>query len=157
MAKMTRWHYCTGCILMLLTGAFVFMWFDTTPPYEFDTDGSYVIPHKAEEGMQIRVVWKIKKFNRFCPGTNVRQLFDPVTKVKLAIYDPVPVAARSELNEDKFLVRTFLLPRELMPGTVGYRSTQSFICNPLQHIRPLVVTTPDLFFEVAENARSRNQ
>lgn len=152
MAKMTKWHYCIGVVLMALTGALVFMWFDTTPPYEFDADKSYVIPQKAEEGMQIRVVWKVKKLNRFCPGTNLRTLFDPVTKVKLAIYDPVPVAARFELGEDSFLIRTFLLPKELIPGKVGYRATQSYVCNPLQHFWPLVVTTPDLFFEIVEHA-----
>lgn len=152
MTRMKRGHYCIGVVLMIITGTLAFMWFDTTPPYEFDAGQSYVVPNKAEEGMQIRVVWKVKKLNRFCPGTNLRTLFDPVTKVKLAIYDPVPVAARFELGEDSFLVRTFLLPKELMAGKVGYRATQIYVCNPLQHIWPLVVTTPDLFFEVIEHA-----
>ena len=138
---------------MFLTGAFVFAWFDTTPPYEFDVENSYILPYRAEEGMQIRVVWKIKKLNRYCPGTNTRQLFDPVTKVKLAIYDPVEVASRYEVdNTQTYLIRTFLLPKELLPGKIGYRATQSYVCNPLQHFRPLVVTTPDLFFEVVEHA-----
>lgn len=141
--------------MMFITAAVVFMWFDTTPPYVFDVSQSYIVPNRAEEGMQIRVVWKVKKLNRFCPGTNTRVLFDPVTKARIAIYDPVAVASPYELDDNTELIRTFLLPRQMETGKVGYRASQAYNCNWLQHFFPLIVVTPDLFFEVIPEHASR--
>lgn len=150
MIKMTWWQIATGSVLMLITAALVFMWFDTTKPYEFDMRESKIVPEKAAGGTQVRVDWKIKKINRFCGGVNVRILFDPRTKARLAIYDPVPVALPYELDHSDHLVRTFLLPTNIPPGRVGYRSHQFFSCNWLQKFWPLEVVTPDLFFEMVE-------
>lgn len=148
MLKMKPRHYAIGAVLMAVTGALVFMRFDTTPPYEFDASQSEVIPPRTEPGTQIVVRWKVKKVNRFCHGMNTRELFDAETKARIAVYDPVPVASPFELSENEHLVRTFTLPKIMPYGRIGYRATQQYICNPLQHIWPLVVTTPDLFFEV---------
>lgn len=135
-------------ILTFLTGATVYMWFDTTPPYVLDDKDSHVYPEVAESGMQIRVDWKIRKINRFCGGVNVRILFDARTGARLAIYDPVPVALPYELDRNERLIRTFLLPVRLPPGRVGYRAHQYFACNWLQNFWPLEVVTPDLFFDI---------
>lgn len=150
MLKMEWWHIVVGCLLMLLTGTLVFMWFDTTPPYVFDPEESVIIPEKAERGWQVRVDWKIVKINRFCGGINVRTLFDARTKARLAIYDPVAVAAPYELDNNDHLVRTFLLPSNIPPGKVGYRAHQFYSCNWLQKFWPFEVVTPDLFFEIVE-------
>jgi len=140
------WHIALGSSLMVGTGALVFMWFDTTPPFEFDASQSRVIPEVARSGTQIRVDWKVK-VHRLCPGSNVRELFDPVTKARLAYYDPVSTASDAALEgNDDHLIRTFLLPKRISPGPVGYRAHLTYRCNWLQRFFPLQITTPDLFF-----------
>jgi len=138
-----------GVVLMLVTAVLVYMWFDTTPPYVFDASGSEIIPKKVEAGMQIRVDWKVK-FNRICTGTNIRELFDPVTNARLAVYDPVPTASSAALERGNHLIRTFLLPRRLPPGPVGYRAHLVYKCNWLQNFFPIEMDTPDLFFELID-------
>jgi hypothetical protein len=142
-----------ACLLTFLTGAFVFMWFDTTPPYVFDPKESFIVPEKVESGTQVRVDWKIIKVNRFCGGINVRILFDPITKTRIAIYDPVPVALPYDLDNSNRLVRTFLLPARIPAGKIGYRAHQFFSCNWLQKFWPLEVVTPDLFFEIVDGGK----
>lgn len=132
---------------MAVTGSLVFMFFDTTPPYVFDASRSEVVPARAEPGTQITVRWKVAKRNRFCRGTNTRELLEADAKSRIAVYDPVPVASPFELGESDVLVRTFMLPKIMPYGPTIYRATQHYVCNPLQHIWPLVVTTPDLMFE----------
>ena len=139
-----------GIVLMVFAGAIVFMWFDTVPPFEFDASQSKIIPQIAESGMQIRVDWKVK-VNRLCPGSNTRELFDPITKVRLAIYDPVPTAANTALEGDNHLIRTFLLPRRIAKGPIGYRAHLFYRCNWLQQFFPLELDTPELFFELIDH------
>jgi len=150
-AELRWWHLLVGCALMGFTGSIAFMWFDTTPPYEFDASQSKIIPSEAEAGMQIRVDWKVK-VNRVCGGMNTRELFDPVTKVRIAIYDPIATASIEELEKgEQHLIRTFLLPRRMSKGPVGYRAHLQYKCNWLQNFFPIEVTTPDLFFELVDH------
>lgn len=144
-----RWQLTIGLVVSSLVGWVAFMAADNTPPYEYDAERSHIVPSKANDGDQITVMWKIKKVNRVCPGANKRVLFDPQTKVILAAYDPTPAAVSDSLR-DGYLNRTFLLPRSVLPpGVIGYRATICYECNPFQKIvRPLCVTTPELFFEV---------
>lgn len=145
-----RWFLIVGSVITFATAAVVFMWFDTTPPFEYDVKESQIVPQVAEGGMQIRVDWKVK-VNRVCPGTNVRELFDPVTKSRLAFYDPVPTASDSAIDDDGHLIRTFLLPRRISKGPVGYRAHLSYQCNWLQRFFPLELETPELFFELVDH------
>jgi len=141
MLKLQWWHII-GIGMMFLTASLVFMWFDTTLPYEFDASQSKITLSPAEGGgMQISVEWKAK-VNRVCPGTKTRELFDPTIRppVRLAIYDP-------ESTEDR-QVRTFKLPRRISAGLIGYRAHLSYKCNWLQRFFPLEYDTPDLFFEL---------
>ena len=149
--RLRWWHILFGIVLMCSTSALVFMWFDTTPPYEFDVSESSIIPSRAEPGMQIRVDWKVK-VNRICKGTNTRELFDPITKTRMAIYDPVLTASDSALEGDNHLIRTFLLPRRISPGPIGYRAHLLYKCNWLQNFFPIELDTPDLFFELVDHA-----
>jgi len=151
MKLVTRWwHLLLGSMLTFVTAVLVFMWFDTTPPYEFDASQSRIIPQTAESGMQIRVDWKVK-VNRICSGTNTRELFDPISGARLAIYDPVPTASDAALEEDNHLIRTFLLPRRISKGPMGYRAHLQYKCNWLQRFFPLEIDTPDLFFELIDH------
>lgn len=142
-----RWQMTIGVILCGLFAWAAFMAADTMPPYEYDVENSYIIPSKAHDGDQITVMWKLKKVNRLCPGSNSRILFDPKTRVQLATYDPTP-AAISDSIKDGYLNRTFLLPRALPDGEIGYRADVCYICNPLQRIFPLCISTPELYFRV---------
>lgn len=150
-AKMQWWHLLLGFALMILTASLVFMWFDTTPPFEFDASQSSISPPIAESGMQIIVDWKVK-VNRLCPGTNTRELFDPITKSRLSVYDPVPTASIVALEGDSHLIRTFLLPRRISSGPTGYRAHLVYKCNWLQRFFPIELDTPDLFFEIVDHA-----
>jgi len=148
---MRWWHFLIGFTLMWLTSVVVFMWFDTTPPYEFDVSQSLITPQRVESGMAIRVDWKVKVF-RICPGTNTRELFDPVTKTRLTIYDPIPTASENSLERgDQHLIRTFLLPRRISSGKVGYRAHLQYKCNWIQRFFPIELDTPDLFFEIVDH------
>ena len=129
-------------------GWLAFMMADNEPPYEYDAERSFIVPSKAHDGEQVTVMWKLKTVNRICPGSNRRVLFDPTTRVILASYDPTP-AAVSESIKDGYLNRTFLLPRALPAGLIGYRANVCYECNPFQRfIKPLCVATPELFFSV---------
>lgn len=131
-----------------LLGWIAFMAADNQPPYEYDVENSYIIPYYAKDGSQITVRWRLKNVNRICPGSNRRVLFDPITKVVIATYDPTP-AALSDSVKDGYLNRTFLLPQSLPEGRTGYRATVCYECNPFQkYVRALCITTPDIFFNV---------
>ncbi|HEX2558401.1 MAG TPA: hypothetical protein VHK86_08790, partial [Nitrososphaera sp.] len=131
-----------------LLGWIAFMAADNQPPYEYDAENSFIIPSVADDGDQIRVMWKITKVNRICPGSNRRVLFDPKTGAHIATYDPTP-AAFSDSLRDGYLNRAFQLPRQLPSGPIGYRATVCYECNPFQKfLKPLCVTTPDLFFTI---------
>lgn len=149
-AQTRYWHLLVGFAIMFATATLVFMWFDTTPPFEFDASQSKITPQVAEGGMQIRVDWKVK-VHRLCPGTNTRELFDPITKSRLAVYDPVPTASDQALEADDHLIRTFLLPRRIAKGPVGYRAHLVYKCNWLQRFFPIELDTPDLFFELIDH------
>jgi len=110
---------------------------DTTPPYIFHKEGSYIVPPQGQGGDEMTVMWKVTH-NRTCPGTVTRRLVDPVTDVVLAVYDPQPAALHGVKAGD-MLVKTFLLPRTLQSGMVGYQAQLSYTCNWLQ------VRFPDLF------------
>ncbi|HJS08960.1 hypothetical protein GGQ85_003550 [Nitrobacter vulgaris] len=135
-------------LIAFLAGSVVFMAFDTTPPYEYDENASFVVPSPANDGDQVTVKWRLKKVNRECPGIAQRVLFDPKTKIILANYDPIP-AATSESVRDGYLNRTFALPRGLPSGPIAYRAEVCYGCNPLQQfVKPLCVPTPNLIFAV---------
>lgn len=152
MFKMNALHILIGALLMFFTGYIVFMIFDTTPPYEYDVTQSKIVPHIVEGGVLVEVDWKISKFNRTCPGINIRVLFDPKSGARITVYDPVPTASRSDIKEnDSHLIRTFLVPMRISKGLVGYRAHQSYQCNWLQKFFPLEITTPDLFFEMIDH------
>ena len=152
-----RWvNVIIATLAGMLSAWIAFMAFDTTPPYEYDTENSTIVPDLvSDESQQITVQWKIKRVNRICPGANQRQLFDPKTGVILATYDATPAATSSSLK-DGYLNRTFSLPWAILPpGKIGYRATVAYQCNILQKFYPLIVTTPSLYFYVKQRDSSR--
>ena len=148
MTKVMKLCLTLSLIASSILGWLAFMAADNLPPYEYDAENSFIIPSIADDGDQIRVMLKIKKVNRICPGSNRRVLFDPVTKVHIATYDPTPAAISNSII-DGYLNRTFLLPKSLPSGPIGYRATVCYECNLLQKFfKPLCVITPDLFFAI---------
>lgn len=119
---------------------------DNQRPYTFDAAESYIIPTIANGNDQMIVAWKVR-VHRQCEGAVRRELFDPRTQVVLAVYDPQPAHRNSMLGEGYFN-KTFLLPRMIQPGRVGYRARLEYYCNPLQRIWPIRYVTPELFFTV---------
>jgi hypothetical protein len=88
------------------------------------------------------------RYNRTCAGLIRRQLFDPHTGVILADYDAVPAQAEPPGFTYGYLNKTFLLPRNIQTGWMGYRASLEYWCNPLQRIWPLRYVTPALNFKV---------
>lgn len=124
--------------------------FDNQHPYVFDAEHSVIIPSEAVGNDQMIVSWQVT-INRQCPGMIHRELFDPRTKVVLAIYDAQPAYKSEELKPGPGrLNRTFLLPRKMQTGQTGYRAKMEYWCNPLQRIWPIRYITPELLFEVKE-------
>jgi hypothetical protein len=120
---------------------------DNVRPYVFFPEESYIIPTAATGNDQMIVAWKVK-VNRQCDGLVRRELFDPRTKVVLSVYDAQP-AHVGDISEDHgYFNRTFLLPRSIQTGKIGYRARLEYYCNPLQRWWPIRYSTPDLFFEV---------
>ncbi len=150
--KMKWWQLLISLALCFITAALVFMWFDTTPPLEFDASQSRITTQNAENGMMgIRVDWKVK-VNRLCDGTHIKELFDPITKARLAVYLPEPASDRDAFKGDDHLIRTFLLPRRRFEnGLIGYRSHLLYRCNWLQDFFPIQIDSPDLFFELTDH------
>lgn len=121
---------------------------DNVRPYLFYVEESYILPTTASGNDQMIVSWKVK-VNRQCEGLVRRELFDPRPGgALLAIYDAQPAHKTTmPLGEGQFN-RTFLLPKQMQPGKVGYRARLEYWCNPLQRIWPIQYNTPELFFEV---------
>lgn len=139
-----------GILISLLLGTLAYMMADNQPPYTYDLEKSYIVPARAKDGDQIAVRWRLKNINRICPGSNRRMLFDPQTKVILAAYDPTPAAVADSIK-DGYLNRTFMLPKSMQSGRIGYRANVCYECNLYQkYVKPLCVMTPDLFFEIVE-------
>lgn len=139
---------CIGILLGCLFGWIAFMASDNLPPYVYDVERSKIIPDPALPGDQVIVMWKIKEINRTCPGVVRRMLFDPETRVMIATYDPSP-SSLAEGAKDQYLNISFALPKRMPVGKIGYRAQVWYHCNLYQeYIRPLVINTPELFFEI---------
>lgn len=123
---------------------------DNQRPYTFFADESYIIPNQATGNDQMIVAWKVR-VHRQCGGLIRRELFDPRTQVLLSIYDAQVAHSMSMPIGDGYLNRTFLLPRMIQNGRIGYRARLEYYCNPLQRWFPIKYSTPDLFFEVKGN------
>lgn len=141
--------FIISLIVAIIVGPLTYWAFDNRRPYEFIGDESFIIPAEAHGNDQMLVKWKVR-FNRLCPGLIRRQLYDPHTGVILAIYDPQPASPEPPPYREGYLNKTFLLPRNIQTGWIGYRSSLEMWCNPLQRIWPLRYDTPSLFFKVNE-------
>jgi hypothetical protein len=141
--------FVLSLIIAIIVGPISFWMLDNAHPYEFDADLSVIIPTEAHGNDQMIVKWKVH-YNRTCQGTIRRELFDPHTEVVLAVYDPQPAATEPPAFHDGYLNKTFLLPRKIQTGRVGYRAKLEFSCNPLQRIWPMRYNSPSLFFTVNE-------
>jgi len=100
--------------------------------------------------MRVHVDWKVKVI-RTCPGTHIKELFDPITKARIAVYESEPVSDAASFEGEDHLIRTFLLPRRSSKGLIGYRSHLFYSCNWLQKYIPFQYDSPDLFFELTEH------
>lgn len=136
-----------ACLVAVAAVLVTFWVLDYQRPYDFHGDGSFIIPAEASGNDQMLVKWRVT-LHRRCPGLVRRELFDPVTGVVLATYDPQP-ASPAQLDEG-FLNKTFMLPRMMQPGWVGYRSHLEYWCNPLQYWYPIRYDTPVLYFKVVK-------
>lgn len=135
-------------VSFFLIAPIAYMTADNAPPYVYDVKNSYVVPLRPRVQFQVTVHWALKRVNRVCPGFLVRYIIDADTMVKTT-YDAIPVADNVDANATE-LNRTFLLSPNITPGPKIYRAEGFYSCNPLQHIWPLRVVTPDLHFEVVE-------
>lgn len=150
-----------NCIL----GAFVAVWaMDTTPPYVWNDEDSFVTPDPAPDGGRITADWMLDA-RRLCPGVSQRTLRNGMTVIRDAKGEPIPYSGEIVASYDKQplgaitkygnqrLARTFVLPRGL-PPVVNYSSELCFKCNPLQYIpgMELCVKTPELQFRVVQAA-----
>jgi hypothetical protein len=118
---------------------------DTTPPYTYYPEKSYIVPLETQSGRQILVHWALM-VNRVCQGAITRFVVDQDTGVRVS-YDPAPAASTIELN-DRGLDRTFYLPPNVTPGKKWYYAEGEYACNLLQRFYPLRVRTPRLEFTV---------
>jgi hypothetical protein len=142
-----RFLFALAVTAMVVLSVTTYMLFDNTPPYVFIPEESRIVPSQASGGDFVTVKWKVH-VNRACKGNLRRILFDPKTKVFLATYDNEAVAVAVGQLQNGYLNKTFLLPRVIQKGPIGYRAELHYRCNVLQNFFPLNITTPDLFFEI---------
>lgn len=138
-------------LLAMIVGYFAM---DRTRPYEFIVEESSIVPPSGKGGDQITVVWAVKETRRAaCPGIVERKLVDPQTNAIIAAYEPSLAALNGE-PDGKFLRKTFLLPRGLQRGWIGYQADLTYTCNWLQVLFPgafaIRYKTPKLLFNVEE-------
>lgn len=140
--------FFVSCVVATALVPITYWALDNVRPYVFFPEESHIIPTNAVGNDQMIVSWKVR-VNRQCEGLVRRELFDPRPGgALLAIYDAQPAHKTSmPLGEGQFN-RTFLLPKQVTPGKVGYRARLEYWCNPLQRFWPIQYNTPDLFFEV---------
>lgn len=150
--KTFRIQVIAGIVLMLVAIPVAAMVFDTQEPVRFDVSGSGLLPIEVESGEQMIVMWKLTQPPRLgCTGDIRRILFDPRTRVQLAAYDRESVRTGESYSSDGYMRKTFLLPKVLPTGWVGYRSDLCYACNPLQKLisaARICYSTPELFFKV---------
>jgi hypothetical protein len=141
--------FALSVFVMLLLVPTTYWAIDKQPPYTFIQEGSYIIPNTAVGNDQMIVSWQVI-VNRQCEGSVRRELFDPHTKVILAMYAAEAAHKNAMPRGLGSFNKTFLLPRQIQPGRIGYRARLEYYCNPLQRIWPITYSTPDLFFEVKQ-------
>jgi hypothetical protein len=145
-----RMQLFSGIALMLIAFPIGYFASDRKPPLVFDASESSIIPPSAQGGEQITVLWRVTELRRTCPGTVRRVLFDPDRGVQLAIYD-TESSANLGAVQDGFLHKTFMLPKVIQKGEIGYRADLCYACNPLQRLIPalrICYSTPDLKFKI---------
>jgi hypothetical protein len=121
------------------------MYLDRQVPYEHIK--GEIVPDPTPQHAQVSLPWDIK-VNRLCPGNVQRVLFDADTGDMVAAYDRTPSSISVKMGDTK-LVKTFQLPLSL-PARVRYTANVCFSCNPLQHIWPIFVQTPELYFSTKQ-------
>lgn len=140
--------FIISLLVAITAGPLTYWLLDNQHPYYYIADESVIIPNEAQGNDQMLVKWKVR-FNRVCPGLVRRQLFDPRTDVILAVYDPIPAELDPPPFREGFLNKTFLLPKQIQSGRIGYRVALEMWCNPLQRLWPMRYDTPSLFFNVS--------
>jgi hypothetical protein len=83
---------------------------------------------------------------RSCAITIDRVLYDS-KGVRFPLEDRSFVAAPGPLGDDSYIVAV-QLPETFSPGRGRYRATSVYRCNPLHGWFPIVVTNPDITFDV---------
>lgn len=141
--------FALSLIFTVATGLLSYWLLDNQHPYEFIAEQSLIIPNEAQGNDQMLVKWKVR-FHRTCPGLIRRRLFDPRTEVILAEYDPQQTSPDAPTHSEGYLNKTFLLPKQIQTGWVGYKASLEYWCNPVQRLWPLRYDTPVLFFKVSD-------
>jgi hypothetical protein len=125
---------------------------DRTRPYDFILSESYIHPASGKGGTQVVVNWKVhSNRSHVCPGTIERVIIDPETGVVLATY--TPTMANSQMPLDGWIRNTFLMPHNMKPGVVGYRSKLAYTCNWFQALFPsfaIHYESPTLLFTIED-------
>lgn len=142
-----RVMFSVSVLLAVILAPITYWALDNQRPYAFDASKSVIIPNVAIGNDQMIVKWWVHVY-RQCDGIITRELFDPQTQVILAVYDQQRASLSAVARGPGTLNKTFLLPRQIQTGRIGYRSRLEYYCNPLQRIWPIRYQTPDLFFEV---------
>ena len=135
---------------VVVSAALWFGWMcaDNTTPYVYDAEQSHMVPDPAIQGSMVTADWKLKEVRRICPGS-VQRFFRDIESGKIvATLDTTPVS-RAVKAVDNNLPRSFVLPPNL-PEVTGYSAEICFECNPLQHVFPLCMHTPEIRFRVLQ-------
>lgn len=126
---------------------------DRSPPMVFT--GGEVIPSKVRATERIQLI-RYGSIDRHCNGITFREIRD--AKGYVWILDSTPSLAGSLIvrpgEQQELAGRAFGLPDGIAEGKARFRSSIHFTCkwfgfdNPVQRVWPIVVTLPEVEFEV---------
>lgn len=137
--------WATFFIAFILASPIIVWGFDRTPPvtvYKLDME-----PHVVYPGQ--KVVRSIEVLRRRACQTDVDIVLIDGNRVRWIIDEPSIVAPGPVGVRDAY-GQPMTIPAQMAPGPAEMRITTRRVCNPLQHIWPLVTQSPTVYFEVAD-------
>ena len=145
-----RHHIVAAFIGVVFVAPLIWMLADRQEPYV--RIAGTISPQNPAPGDFVEVRWALK-VNRWCPTNTRRNVTRTVIDAggKIHDYDSVEGvfgADRDRQSTPQTLTRGFQLPKDIAPGPARYQSTACFACNPTQHLWPVCIRQPAIYFQV---------
>lgn len=102
-----------------------------------------IVPDPVSPGQLAEIRWKAILVRKSCTRTVRRYIVGSDNEIRILDENDGAVATGPDSISKKFLV-----PFNTPLGRARYRATATFVCNPVHEIWPILVSTPEVPFDV---------